>query len=252
MPANHNLNVPPYNDDWDVKKNFYRVMYKPGFPIQTRELNQAQSISQNQIESLANSIMKDGDNVVPGEFSLALPTSYVRVSTITNGSDPEEYVGFNLMGVTSGVRARVLRAYPSTEDDDITFYVEYEDSGNTNEYKTFLEQETLETNTPENYTAKVGVSGISKPISSGPVGTGSLFTVTEGVYYVNGFMVRNDSQTITLDKYGVTPNYEVGFFVLEDFVTSSEDMGDYDGFEIGAEVKSGKPKAGECSWGDVW
>ncbi len=223
MPANHNLNVPPYNDDWDVKKNFYRVMYKPGFPIQTRELNQAQSISQNQIESLANSIMKDGDNVVPGEFSLALPTSYVRVSTITNGSDPEEYVGFNLMGVTSGVRARVLRAYPSTEDDDITFYVEYEDSGNTNEYKTFLEQETLETNTPENYTAKVGVSGISKPISSGPVGTGSLFTVTEGVYYVNGFMVRNDSQTITLDKYGVTPNYEVGFFVLEDFVTSSED-----------------------------
>ena len=223
MPANHNLNVPPYNDDWDAKNNFYRVMYKPGFPIQTRELNQVQSITQEQIESLASRFMKDGDNVVPGEFSLAIPTSYVRVSTITNGSEPSEYVGYNLMGVTSGVKARVINAYPSTEDDDITFYIEYEDSGNTNEYKTFLEQETLETNTPENYTAKVGISGISKPINSAPVGIGSLFTVTEGKYYVNGFIVRNDTQTITLDKYGVRPSYEVGFFVSEDFVTPTED-----------------------------
>lgn len=223
MPANHNLNVPPYNDDWDPKKHFHRVMYKPGFPIQARELNQSQNILQDQIENLASRFMKDGDNIVPGEFSLANPVSYVRVSTITNGSTPEEYVGYNLMGVTSGVKARVTHAYPSTEDDDITFYVEYEDSGNTNEYETFLEQETLETDTPENYTAKVGVSGISKPINSAPVGVGSLFVVSEGVYYVNGFMVRNEPQTITLDKYGVQPSYEVGFFVLEDFVTSSED-----------------------------
>ncbi len=223
MPANHNLNVPPYNDDWDPKKNFHRVMYKPGFPIQTRELNQSQNILQDQIEQLASRFMSDGDNIVPGGMSIANPVSYVRVSTITNGSDPQEYVGYNLMGVTSGVRARVSHAYASTEDDDITFYVEYEDSGNTNEYETFLEQETLETNTPENYTAKVGVSGISKPINSSPVGKGSLFTVSEGVYYVNGFMVRNEPQTITLDKYGVQPTYNVGFFVLEDFVTPSED-----------------------------
>jgi hypothetical protein len=32
----------------------------------------------------------------------------------------------------------------------------------------------------------------------------------------------------------------------------SQDMGDYDGFEIGVEVKTGKPKAGTCDWGDAW
>jgi hypothetical protein len=223
MPANHNLNVPPYNDDWDPKKNFYRVMFKPGFPIQARELNQSQTILQDQIESLSSHFMKDGDNIVPGEFSLDTPHPYVRVSTITNGSDPQEYVGYNLIGVTSGVRARVILAVESTDDDDLTFYVTYEDSGNTNEYKTFLEQETLETDTPQAYTAKVGVSGISKPISTPPVGMGSLFTVSAGTYYVNGFMVRNEEQVITLDKYGSEPYYEVGFFVLEDFITSNED-----------------------------
>jgi hypothetical protein len=223
MPANHNLNIPPYNDDWNPKKNFYRVMYKSGFPIQTRELNQTQSILQDQIQSLSSHFMKDGDNVVPGEFSLENPHSYVRVSTITNGSDPQEYVGYNFIGVTSGVKGRVTYAIESTDDDDLTFYVTYEDSGNTNEYTQFLEQETLETDTPQAYTAKVGVSGVSKPIDSAPVGKGTLFTVNEGIYYVNGFMVRNEKQTITLDKYGTRPYYQVGFFVLEDFITSSED-----------------------------
>ncbi len=35
-------------------------------------------------------------------------------------------------------------------------------------------------------------------------------------------------------------------------VEAPKDMGDYDSFEIGATVKSGKPKAGAVAWGDVW
>jgi len=32
----------------------------------------------------------------------------------------------------------------------------------------------------------------------------------------------------------------------------TEDMGDYDSFEVGAKVVAGKPKPGECDWGDIW
>ena len=223
MPAQNNLNVPPYNDDWDPLKHFHRVMYKPGYPIQARELNQGQAILQDQIEQLAGHFMKDGDMITPGEFSLTNPANYVKVSTITNGSKVEEYIGYHFVGVTSGVKAKVIHAEPKTDTDDATFYVIYEDSGTTSEYKKFLEQETLESDTPQNYTAKVGVNEVAKPITSPAVGVGTLFNVTEGSYYVNGFCVRNTSQIITLDKYGTRPNYRVGFIVREEFVNSSED-----------------------------
>ena len=223
MPAQHNLNIPPYNDDWDPKKKFNRVMYRPGFPIQARELNQSQTILQDQIEQIASHFLVDGDVITPGEFYMTNPAPYVRVSTITNGSEPSEFIGYNLTGVQSGVRARVVHATEATEDDDVTFYVVYETSGSTSEFDTFLEQETLESDTPENYTAKVGVTSISKPISSAAIGNGTLFSVTEGAYYVNGFVVRNEEQIITLDKYGTGPNYQVGFIISEEFVTSAED-----------------------------
>ena len=30
------LNVAPYYDDFDPKKNFYKVLFRPGYSIQTR------------------------------------------------------------------------------------------------------------------------------------------------------------------------------------------------------------------------
>ena len=223
MPLQTNLNIKPYYDDFDPLNNYYRVLYKPGYPVQARELTQSQTILQDQIEKLASRFMKEGDNVVPGEFSLNVPVSYVRVSSITQGSTAEEYVGYTLKGVTSGVEAKVNFATAATDDDDVTFYVNYESSGNDGEYSTFLEGETLETDTPNRYTATVGISTISKPLSSPPLGQGSLFTVKAGSYFVDGFIVRNDEQTITLDKYSTQPSYKVGFLVIEDFVTSNED-----------------------------
>ena len=38
MPQETNLNVNPYFDDFDKNKNFYKVLFTPGSPIQAREL----------------------------------------------------------------------------------------------------------------------------------------------------------------------------------------------------------------------
>ena len=67
-PLQLNTNVPPYHDDFDPLKNYYKVLYKPGFPIQARELTTAQSILQDQIEVLAQRILATGDQVTGGEF----------------------------------------------------------------------------------------------------------------------------------------------------------------------------------------
>ena len=45
MPQKTNLNTNPYYDDFSQSKNFHKV-FKPGFPVQARELTTIQSILQ--------------------------------------------------------------------------------------------------------------------------------------------------------------------------------------------------------------
>ena len=47
-----NFNVTPYNDDYATTKNFHRVMFRPSFAVQARELTQLQTILQEQINKI--------------------------------------------------------------------------------------------------------------------------------------------------------------------------------------------------------
>lgn len=55
----------PYFDDFSEQKNFHRILFRPAVAVQVRELNQLQSIFQNQIERFAGHIFKEG-SVVSG------------------------------------------------------------------------------------------------------------------------------------------------------------------------------------------
>ena len=50
MAINTDFNVDPYYDDFDEDKKFLRVLFKPGYAVQARELTQLQSILQKQVE----------------------------------------------------------------------------------------------------------------------------------------------------------------------------------------------------------
>ena len=67
MSLQKNLNVSPYYDDFDPKNNFYRVLYKAGFPVQARALTQSQTILQDKIETMMSRLVKEGDKVGLGE-----------------------------------------------------------------------------------------------------------------------------------------------------------------------------------------
>ena len=45
------INTPqaPYFDDFNVEKNFLKILFKPKLSVQTRELEQIQSMFENQI-----------------------------------------------------------------------------------------------------------------------------------------------------------------------------------------------------------
>jgi len=83
MPQKTNLNVNPYYDDFDADKNFYKVLFRPGYSIQGRELTQLQSILQNQIESFGKYSFKQGELVIPGEVSLNTKLNYVKLSSVS-------------------------------------------------------------------------------------------------------------------------------------------------------------------------
>ena len=72
MPQETNLNVSPYFDDFDSNKNYYKVLFKPGYPVQARELTTLQSILQNQIEKFGNHIFKEGSVVIPGQIYIMI------------------------------------------------------------------------------------------------------------------------------------------------------------------------------------
>ena len=55
-----NLDTFPYFDDFDPAKGFHRILFKPGYAVQARELTQIQSILQNQIKEFGNNILTDG------------------------------------------------------------------------------------------------------------------------------------------------------------------------------------------------
>jgi hypothetical protein len=79
MPQQTNLNVSPYFDDFDKEDQYYRVLFKPGYPVQARELTTLQSILQNQIEQFGNNIFKEGSVVIPGTINYIMLWSYNQV-----------------------------------------------------------------------------------------------------------------------------------------------------------------------------
>lgn len=78
-----NFNVSPYYDDYDENKKFLRILFRPGYPIQARELTQLQTIINNQVSRFGESIYEDGSVVTGLNFSLTDNTYLKLEDTVT-------------------------------------------------------------------------------------------------------------------------------------------------------------------------
>ena len=63
------FNIDPFYDDYDEDKKFLRILYRPGFGLQARELTQMQTILQTQVQRFGDHIFEDGSKVVGCEIS---------------------------------------------------------------------------------------------------------------------------------------------------------------------------------------
>ena len=210
MPSKIDFNVSPYYDDFTEAKKFHRVMYRPAYAVQARELTTQQSIAQNQIEKMSDSMFKHGAMVVAGEANYDLNYYAVKLTSFTGTLSL--YNGSVITGGTSGLVADVIGFVATDGTDPDTLFVKYRNSGTDNATIKFVDGETITSGQTLASTAVVSTCA-----------TGCRATVDAGTYYINGFFVNVDSQILTLDKYTNTPDYRIGLTIVETFVTSTDD-----------------------------
>ena len=230
MPQNTNLNSSPYFDDFEELKNYQRVLFKPGLPIQSRELTTLQSILQSQIEKFGKHFFKEGSVVIPGQIAYDSEYTCVQIDDAHLGIPVSLYLenlkGKKIRGETSGVTAKVETYITNRESvrGAYTLYIKYQSSSDTDfSRKTFADGENLLLEEDLNYSLSSIRSGASfaTTLISNSTATGAAAKIATGVYFIRGFFVTVSDSTVILDQYSDTPSYRVGLLVKEELVTAS-------------------------------
>ena len=236
MAQKTDLNISPYYDDFDAQKNYYKVLFNPGKPVQARELTTLQSILQNQVESFGSHIFKEGSVVIPGNIAYDGQFYSVKLNTINFGIDASLYIknfiGKKIVGQLSGTTAIIQ--YVAFQDninvEDLTIYVKYLDSDNNFIFNQFEDGESLfaeENVTYGNTTINAGTPFASL-ISLNATSIGSAASIGDGVYFIRGYFVKVSKQTIILDNYENNPSYRIGLKIDEIIITAKDDNSLYD------------------------
>ena len=232
MPQETNLNVAPYFDDFDPNSNYYKVLFKPGFPVQARELTGLQSILQNQVEEMGNHFFKEGAKIIPGDLTYVRNFYGIQIEPeflgIPVGIYLDQLVGTTITGASSGVTARVVTYITDQQSERgvYTLYVNYENNSTTDaDPDVFSNSEILLTSTNITYASTFISSGegFATSIPQGASIIGSSFNIADGIYFLRGYFVKVKSQTLILDQYSNTPSYRVGLDVVEEIISSDVD-----------------------------
>lgn len=226
-----NFNVSPYHDDFDPNKNFHRILFKPGFAVQARELTQSQTILQNQISKFADHIFQKNSPVSGAKITYNNNASYVKLEPTFNDSPIEisDFDGQLIQNTDGDVVARVIAVAEATgsetSDDPNTLVISYV-SGTK-----FQDADDIFLVFNPNIGAKA--------ITSSSTGYCSVASINEGVFYVvNGFNVSEvtssrysighfvnvQPQTIILSKYSTTPTVRVGLNIFETITDYVDDV----------------------------
>jgi len=235
MSQQTNLNVAPYFDDFNPNNDYHRVLFKPGYPVQARELTTLQSILQNQIERFGQHFFKEGAKVIPGNtgynalyYAIQLQNSYLGVPVAAYVG---QLIGAKITGQTSGVTAVVDNVLFSQDSErgNLTLYINYLSSNTqNNSTQQFSDGELLTANISissgliGNTTIQAG-EPFAITLANDAAAVGSSFNISEGVYFIRGNFVNVNTETLILDQYTNTPNYRVGLYINEEIITSDID-----------------------------
>ena len=222
-----NFNVSPYYDDFDASKNFHRILFKPGYAVQARELTQAQTILQNQISNFADAIFTQNTPVTGGKLSTNMRCYYLKLNTTYNNNAvvAQNFLNQVITDDNGVIFAKVVATTEATAADPPTLIVSYVSGIH------FSDNMTLTTVGASTYKATtIGTTGHTTC-----TGASAVVSISTGVFYVvNGYsksstqnpdgtysnfsignFVQVNPQTTILSKYSSTPSVRVGLQINE-------------------------------------
>lgn len=235
-----NFNVDPYYDDFDPSKNFHRILFKPGYSVQGRELTQAQTILQSQISKFADHIFKQNTPVKGGKVTINTKCYYLKLNKTYGTKDilASDFLNKYITDDTGTVLAKVIKTAEQTgtdveAGDPPTLIVSYISGVRFTDGMHLF---------PTDGTA-LDATTIGTIGGSTSTGLASVASISDGVFYiVNGYsqsQTRNSDgtfskysignfvsvqpETIILDKYNSTPSYRIGLSINESIVDSYSD-----------------------------
>jgi len=200
------FNYDPYYDDFNENKNFMRVLFRPGYSIQARELTQLQTILTNQIEKFGNNIFKSGSPIIGGKISLDTTTNYIILNEQYNNEDivPSDYLNKTIVSYNSTKLARAKVIAVDTLDTYPVLVIKYL-SGDR-----FVESDELKI---------YGQNIYAQLRSASAYGASYVASVQDGVYYFKGQFVKVTPQFLVLELFyrignsttvNKQPSYKVG------------------------------------------
>lgn len=244
MPINKDLNVAPYFDDFDLTKQYYRLLFKPGFALQARELTQLQTSLQNQIEQFGDNIFKEGSIIKGCNFTEISNLQYVRLVDKINQDgttfDVSQYVGgfdevgrevfYELEGSNTLLRAAIIaatRGFETSFPDLNTFYINYLNSTDVQVFEAGEELSIIKIVIDEEgrIISQETVNTINVSLLSQRTGKSFGVRASEGVVYQKGHFLYAEEQLVIVSKYTNVPDeISVGYVVDESVVTFLQDV----------------------------
>lgn len=250
-----NFNVDPYFDDYDAAKGFLRVLFRPGYSVQGRELTQLQTILQEQVSRFGDHIFKNGSMVIPGSVNVDNKVHFMKLDDLFNNESVTSYLtqfrSKIVTGETSGVKAVIIdtsecNCMVAGDSDIPTLYFKIEDTAADGTTKRFIPGETitayaadntvtnnyrLETNQANDVSVSIRTFGDNGNVGTSyngdevtdVLGYGYGVEVKQGIYYIDGFFVQNEELHLYIGRFNNTPTARVGFEVVEEIVTPEED-----------------------------
>lgn len=207
------FNIDPYYDDFEQNakdNNYLKILFKPGYSVQARELTQIQSILQNQIKSLGDHIFQDGSPVIGGNLSLDNKITYIKLDDTFNNEDIEldQFDDKVIIRDSDGlVQAKVLATYfPSGGSP--TLMIKYVSGIEFDDGDVFR---------------VAGTTRKAKCIDSAASGKGTVVSINEGIFYVDGYFIQVGEQTAVVSAYSQTANAKIGLEISEEIVDSVVD-----------------------------
>lgn len=219
-PYKHYASGEPYYDDFDVKKNYMKVLYRPSMAVQARELTQSQTYLTNQISALGGYFFKDGTPIDGARISYSSNQPVIRIDK-PNTLDPEDYIQRYIVGET-------FLGLLSNQEILITdYYIDNSDTNNLKYYLFFsyLGSSLIDGESMKAYTADgtaITITIIGTPTTS------LVAACTEGTIFVDGYFVyvpkseRNLVISIINDSTSDI-EYHIGFTITRKEITANED-----------------------------